>query len=239
MADTVLITGAAKRIGCFLSEFLAKEGFEIVLHYWTSENEAELVKQSIEAAGGKCHLLQADLSNPQAATQIFENLRQHGIRVRYLIHNASLFEDIWFETMSPTDWQRHLQVNLTTPVFLNQAFAAQLEKGEFGRIIHLLDWRALRPGADHFPYTISKAALASVTQSLALALAPQIQVNGIAFGAILPPSDGGDTQKILESVPAQRWATLEEVGQTVLFLLSGPGYITGEIIHLDGGRHLL
>jgi pteridine reductase len=239
MTDSVLITGAAKRIGRFLAEFLAKEGFEIVLHYGTSHSDAELVKQAIEAAGGKCHLLQADLSDPQAATQIFENLQQNGIRVRYLIHNASLFEDIRFETMSQTDWQRHLQVNLTTPVFLNQAFAVQLEKGESGRIIHLLDWRALRPGADHFPYTISKAALASVTQSLALALAPQIQVNGIAFGAILPPSDGGDTQKILETVPAKRWATLEEVGQTVLFLLTGPAYITGEIIPLDGGRHLL
>jgi pteridine reductase len=239
MVDSVLITGAAKRIGRFLAEFLAKEGFEIILHYGTSQSDAVLVRQCIEAAGGKCHLVQADLSDPQAAAQVFENLRQHGIRVRYLIHNASLFEDIRFQTMNPSDWQRHLQVNLSTPVFLNQAFAAQLLKEESGRIIHLLDWRALRPGADHFPYTISKAALASVTQSLALALAPQIQVNGIAFGAILPPSDGGDIQKILETIPAKRWATLEEVGQTVLFLLTGPGYITGEIIHLDGGRHLL
>jgi pteridine reductase len=239
MADVVLITGAAKRIGRFLAEFLAKEGFEIVLHFGTSQSEAADVKQNIEAAGGKCYLLQADLSDPEAAAQIFENLQQNGIRVRYLIHNASLFENIRFETMNPTNWQRHLQVNLTTPIFLNQAFAAQLEKGESGRIIHLLDWRALRPGVDHFPYTISKAALASVTQSLALALAPQIQVNGIAFGAILPPSDGGDTRKILDNVPAQRWATLEEVGLTVLFLLTGPAYITGEIIHLDGGRHLL
>jgi len=239
MADSILITGAAKRIGRFLAEFLAKEGFEIVLHYGNSFTEAEQAKQTIESAGGNCHLLQADLSDPQAAAQIFEYLRQNKIHVRYLIHNASLFEDIQFETMSQADWQRHLQVNLSTPVFLNQAFAAQLLKEESGRIVHLLDWRALRPGADHFPYTISKAALASVTRSLAIALAPQIQVNGIAFGAILPPSDGGDTQKILETVPAQRWATLEEVGQTVLFCLTGPGYITGEIIHLDGGRHLL
>ncbi len=239
MPDSILITGAAKRIGRFLAEFLAKEGFDIVLHFGASHSEANLVKHSIEAGGGKCHLVQADLSDPLAAAHIFENLRQNGIHIRHLIHNASLFEDIQFETMSQADWQRHLQVNLSTPVFLNQAFAAQLEKGGSGRIIHLLDWRALRPGADHIPYTISKAALASVTQSLALALAPQIQVNGIAFGAILPPSDGGDTAKILDTVPAQRWATLDEVGQTVLFFLTGPGYITGEIIHLDGGRHLM
>jgi pteridine reductase len=103
----------------------------------------------------------------------------------------------------------------------------------------MLDWRALRPGPDHFPYTISKAALVAMTRSFASALAPRITVNGIALGAILPPSDGGDTETPIRDVPAKRWAELDEVWQTVLFLLTGTGYITGEIIHLDGGRHLV
>ena len=111
-------------------------------------------------------------------------------------------------------------------------------KGE-GRIINILDWRALRPGKDHFPYTISKAALASMTKSMALALSPNISVNGIALGAILPPSDGNQTDELIRSVPIGRWAQMKEVTDTVLFLLSGPQYITGEIIHLDGGRHLV
>ncbi len=87
--------------------------------------------------------------------------------------------------------------------------------------------------------TISKAALAALTRSLAAALAPHIQVNGLALGAVLPPSDGGDTQGVLKNVPAQRWANLEEISQALLFLLEGPEYITGEIIHLDGGRHII
>ena len=102
-----------------------------------------------------------------------------------------------------------------------------------------MDWRALRPGADHLPYTISKAALAALTQSLAVALAPNISVNGLALGAILPPSDGSNTDKIIKDIPVKRWAELEEVGEAALFMLAGPKYITGEILHVDGGRHLV
>jgi pteridine reductase len=132
-----------------------------------------------------------------------------------------------------------MMVNLTAPFLLSQAFASNVEPENHGRIVNILDWRALRPGADHFPYTISKAALTALTSSLAVALAPNITVNGLAFGAILPPSDGAETEKILENVPAGRWANLDEVGEALLFLLNGPSYITGEIIHLDGGRHLI
>jgi pteridine reductase len=132
-----------------------------------------------------------------------------------------------------------MAVNLTAPFLLCQAFARQMPSGEAGRIINILDWRALRPAADHLPYTISKAALAALTQSLAVALAPNISVNGLALGAILPPSFGESTACILSSVPADRWAKLDELTQALLFLLTGPAYITGEIIHLDGGRHLI
>jgi NAD(P)-dependent dehydrogenase (short-subunit alcohol dehydrogenase family) len=144
-----------------------------------------------------------------------------------------------WKTTSLEDWNRHLMVNLTTPFLLIQAFARQVSADHQGRIVNLLDWRALRPGADHLPYTISKVALAGLTRSLAQAFAPQIQVNGVALGAILPPADGADTSAIIRDVPARRWADLAEVGQAVIFLLSGPTYITGEILHVDGGRHLV
>ena len=99
--------------------------------------------------------------------------------------------------------------------------------------------RALRPGPDHLPYTISKAALAALTRSLAAELAPRIIVNGLALGAVLPPADGGDGNKVIEKVPAGRWSQPEEVQQALVFLLVGPEYITGEILHVDGGRHLV
>jgi pteridine reductase len=103
----------------------------------------------------------------------------------------------------------------------------------------MLDWRALRPGVDHFPYTISKAGLAALTQATARKLAPNICVNAIALGAILPPEGEKENPDLLKSVPMQRWASLDEFIQTVIFLLDGPEYITGEVIHLDGGRHLV
>jgi pteridine reductase len=96
-----------------------------------------------------------------------------------------------------------------------------------------------RPGADHFPYSVSKAALAALTKSLAVSLAPNITVNGLALGAILPPTDNPGNPDILRSVPAARWGILPEIEETLIFLLTGPTYITGEIIHIDGGRHLL
>jgi pteridine reductase len=132
-----------------------------------------------------------------------------------------------------------MAVNLTAPFLLSKWFVERLKPGVHGQIINILDWRALRPGMDHFPYTISKAALSAMTQAMAVSLAPNITVNGIAFGAILPPNDGSSAEKMLESVPLGRTAEMDEVCQTVQFLIQGPQYITGEIIHLDGGRHLI
>ncbi|MFN2120013.1 MAG: SDR family oxidoreductase, partial [Anaerolineales bacterium] len=103
---------------------------------------------------------------------------------------------------------------------------------------NILDWRALRPDDEHFAYSISKAALGAMTQALAVALAPSVTVNGLALGAILPPEVGAPDHQILKRVPAGRWGNLVEVESALLFLLAGPAYVTGEIIHVDGGRHL-
>jgi pteridine reductase len=156
-----------------------------------------------------------------------------------LVNNAAIFEAHTWDTTDIKAWNRHLEINLTAPFLLSQAFARSITETSDGRIVNILDWRALRPGADHMPYTVSKAALAALTRSLAIALAPKIVVNGLAFGAILPPSPTADLDRIIEPVPARRWAQPEEVGQALIFLLDGPGYINGEILHLDGGRHLV
>jgi NAD(P)-dependent dehydrogenase (short-subunit alcohol dehydrogenase family) len=192
----------------------------------------------IEKKGRRAYLLQADLADPRQVTQLFEQAAQIG-QIYALVNNASIFDPLSMTDTSLEDWQRHMDINLTAPFLLSQAFAKALPDGTHGRIINILDWRALRPQADHFPYTISKAGLAALTRASAVALAPNIIVNAVAFGAILPPSDGGDTDTILESVPAGRWAEMQEVTDIIRFLLAGPAYITGEVIHLDGGRHLV
>ncbi len=233
----VLITGAAQRIGRELALAVAGAGGDVVVHFDRSKAEAETTRSRIEAFGRRAALLQADLSDPGQAAGLVGRAGELG-PLYALVNNAAIFEPLTWESTGVESWDRHLAVNLTAPFLLSQAFARTIPPGQTGRIVNLLDWRALRPGADHLPYTVSKAALAALTRSLAVALAPSITVNGLALGAVLPPVDGASTETVLDEVPAGRWASLEEVGQAILFLLDGPQYVTGEILHLDGGRHL-
>ncbi len=233
----VLITGAARRVGRSLALACARAGAHVAIHYGRSQAEAESLAAEVQALGRRACLLQADLNDPASAAGLVEQAAAFG-PLFGLVNNASVFEPLDWQSTSLADWNRHLAVNLTAPFLLSQAFARQLAGGE-GRIVNLLDWRALRPGPDHLPYTISKAALAALTRSLAAALAPAVTVNGLALGAILPPVDGPSSGAALPpGVPAGRWASLDEVDRALLFLLDGPAYITGEILHVDGGRHL-
>lgn len=235
---TVLITGGGVRVGRALSLAVAQHGADVIIHYNHSKESAEELQAEIQSIGRTAHLLQADLGNPRRASQLVTRACNFG-PIYALVNSAAIFESLTIQQTSLNDWDRHLTINLTAPFLTSQAFAASLRLGEQGRIVNILDWRALRPSSDHFPYTISKAALAAMTRSLAVALAPNITVNGLALGAILPPSDGADSDSIIRMVPAGRWADLNEIGEALIFLLDGPAYITGEIIHLDGGRHLV
>lgn len=235
---TILITGGAVRVGQAIALAVAQHGADVIIHFNHSREFAEELQAEIQSMGRTAHLLQADLGNPRRASQLVPRACNFG-PLYALINNAAIFEPLDFQHTSLNDWERHLTINLTAPFLTSQAFAASLRPGEEGRIINILDWRALRPAGDHFPYTISKAALVALTRSLAATLAPHITVNGLALGAILPPSDGAINESIIQNIPARRWANLNEVGEAILFLLDGPTYITGEILHLDGGRHLV
>lgn len=231
---TILVTGAAKRLGKSICLALAEDGADIILHYGKSHQAAIKLADEITRMGVNVYPKSANLLD----TRQIETLVHFAETVPGffgLVNNASIFDPISFEETDVTAWNDHIQINLTAPFLFSKAFTNLPE----GRIINMLDWRALRPGSDHFPYTISKSGLAALTRSLAVTLAPRIAVNGIALGAILPPSNGKELSSIIDPVPAKRWAKLEELTETVKFLLTGPAYITGEIIHLDGGRHLI
>jgi NAD(P)-dependent dehydrogenase (short-subunit alcohol dehydrogenase family) len=233
---TILITGAARRVGKIFALACAKAGANVIIHQGHSPEEAESTKDEIASLGRSAWALTCDLSQPDAVSNLITQANE--ISPLYaLVNSASIFENLSFQNTSLEDWDKHFAINLTAPFLLSQAFAKHTTQG---RIVNILDWRALRPGADHFPYTITKSALAAMTKSLAIALAPNIIVNGLALGAILPPSDSSsDQNKIIKNVPAQRWAKTKEAEDTLIFLLTCPEYITGEIIHLDGGRHLI
>jgi pteridine reductase len=234
----ILITGAAHRVGRIMALAVAQAGGTVIIHHGHSPDESVEVQQTIQSMGNQAYIVQADLSDPGQAARLVSEAVSYG-PLFALVNSAAIFESQTWDTTDIDTWNRHLDINLTAPFLLSQAFARSLAEASEGRIVNILDWRALRPGADHLPYTISKAALAALTGSLAIALAPRIKVNGLAFGAILPPSPKADLERIIEPVPAKRWAQPEEVGQALIFLLDGPGYITGEILHLDGGRHLV
>ena len=235
---TILVSGAARRVGRLFALACARAGANVIIHHGHSQPEALEVQKEIAALGRQSWIIEADLSKPEEASRLIFTANKinpfHG-----LVNSAAIFEPLSLEQTSLADWERHLAINLTAPFLMSQAFAKQIPSDGEGRIVNILDWRALRPGADHFPYTVSKAALAAMTKSMAVALAPRITVNGLALGAVLPPANEAMDEKLIKQVPAKRWGDTREIEEALIFLLAGPAYVTGEIIHVDGGRHLV
>jgi len=232
-----LITGSARRLGREIALALAANGADIVIHHSHSPSLADEVAAAIRGMGRKAWIVESDLSDPQNAdllvSRAWECTPLDGI-----VNNAAVFyKQEWFDT-SIELWQDTLAINLTAPFLISKAFAKILSEMNTGRIVNMLDWRALRPGDDHLAYTVSKAALGSLTRSLAQAFAPRISVNALALGAVLPPSDQALDPEIEKKIPLHRWTRIDELTHAVMFLLSAAPELTGEIIYLDGGRHL-
>jgi NAD(P)-dependent dehydrogenase (short-subunit alcohol dehydrogenase family) len=233
---TALVTGAGRRLGRAFAEAIAAEGADLVVHYGRSQAGAEEAVRAAQQHGIRAVAIQADLSDPGQAADLILRSLELVPEVDLLVNSAAIFESVGALDAPIESWQRHLDINLTAPFLISQAFARS-RNGEPGAIVNLLDWRALVPSVDHFPYSISKAALAALTRGLALALAPSVRVNGLALGAILPAAEGGSEDPI-RGVPAGRWGTVGEAVEGLLFLLGGPKSMTGEILQIDGGRHL-
>ena len=236
--QSAIVTGAGRRLGRAFAEALASCGANVAVHYGRTATGAEETVQVALSHGVRAVALQADLSQTDQTSSLIERAVEALGEVTILINSASIFEPLDLMETTLEAWQNHLAINLTAPFLLSQSFGRH-RAGRPGVIINILDWRALRPGPDHFPYTISKSGLAAMTQSLAQALAPNIRVNGLALGAILPPPGRkGFSEALIEDVPLKRWGSVEETVDSLLFLLAGPDFITGEILHLDGGRQL-
>jgi len=235
-----LVTGGARRIGRALAEALAGAGASVVIHYRTSEDDAAAAVAAIEAAGGDACSLRADLAGSDLDRRLVDEAAAlAGRPVDILVNNASVFEPLDLMTTTVADWDRNVAVNLRAPFLLARGLARQLPEGAVGDIINLNDDRALRPPADHFPYTISKAGLHALTASLALALAPRIRVNELALGAVLPPEKASEDymHTLKRDIPLGRFGATAEVTHAALFLLGNPA-MTGQTILLNGGRHL-
>jgi len=234
-----VVTGAARRVGREIALAMAERGLAVVVHHGTSTVEANVLVKRIHSQGGTAIAVSADLRDPRAAAMaVFEAASELG-EVTTLINSAAVFQNRALPWIDLYHCNVHLSVNLLAPIFLAQQFIRQLGEGQRGHIINILDWRAQRPGADHVIYTATKAALASVTKSLSLQLAPLIQVNGLAPGAILPPEDRTNwhEQRAITSIPLKRTGSPKDLVDAINFLLDS-SFITGEILNVTGGEEL-
>lgn len=236
-----LVTGAARRIGACIAHALHGAGADVVLHYRSSAEAARLLAEDLEAARpGSVHLVAADLADYAGLPQLIARAVSFGGRLDLLVNNASSFYATPLSTATEAQWDDLLGANLKGPFFLARAAAPHLS-ATGGSIVNLVDIHAERP-LKNFPiYSIAKAGNAMMVKALARELGPEVRVNGIAPGAILWPEEGmSDTRRdeILARTALGRPGTPEDIARTLLFLVCDAGYITGQVIAVDGGRTL-
>jgi len=234
-----LVTGGARRIGSEIVRALHRQGFNIALHYRTSEGDARRLAERLNGQrDASVQLYQADLrESGDIHKMIASVLTSHG-RLDVLVNNASSYYATPLESLDDAEYGDLLDTNLKAPLFLAQAVAAKL-RATRGCIINIADIYGLKPLAAHAAYCAAKAGLVMLTRVLALELAPDIRVNAIAPGAILWPESGSsevERTAVLASTPMRRSGEPADIAQTVLFLVDDADYMTGQVIKVDGGR---
>jgi NAD(P)-dependent dehydrogenase (short-subunit alcohol dehydrogenase family) len=238
-AKTVLITGAARRIGRALAMDLAAHGWAVAVHYRHSEQDAADVVQEITNAGGRAASFQADLADiPALPTLVAQVVDELGAPT-CLINNASEFMLDSAETLNEATWDAHLDINLKAPVFLAQSVVKHLPDDEPGNIINIIDQRVWKLTPDFFSYTISKAGLWTATRTLAQGLAPRVRVNAIGPGPTLRSvhQTDSDFEAETRSTLLKTGPSPQDIAAAVRFILATPS-MTGQMIALDDGQHL-
>lgn len=233
---TALITGAGRRIGAAIARTLSRAGYAVVLHAHRSRPEAERLAEEINVAGGSAMVALADLADAQAVSGLVPAAAAFG-PLTLLVNNASEFHPDLIEDLERERFERTLSVNLTTPLFLAQAFAAQAPQG--ASIVNVLDQRVLKRTPLFFSYTLSKSALHTATVTLAQALAPRIRVNAVAPGPTLPSSrqTAADFAAQAATLPLHHGPVPDDIAAAVLYLAEARN-VTGVTLPVDGGQHL-
>jgi NAD(P)-dependent dehydrogenase (short-subunit alcohol dehydrogenase family) len=236
-----LVTGAGKRLGSAVALDLAHCGWNVVIHYNSSELAAQNVAEEVRKTGAAAALIQAELSDAaERATLIGNAVNAAGAPLSALVNCAAIFEHDTIDTLSAEALQRHLNINTLTPSLLAREFAEALPEEGRGVVVNFLDFKLANPYPDHFSYTLSKYALAGATEMLARALAPRVRVNAVAPGYVLPAPGQAeeDFQRLHDDVPLKRGPTPEDIAHAVRFLIENPA-VTGQTIYVDAGRRFV
>ena len=232
----VLITGAARRVGRVMALHMARAGWDIALHYRHSEANAQKLKTEINALGADCHLLQADLRDRALLAPLIQDAQQALPHLSALIHNASQFERADFMSTDNATYDTNMRLHVDAPFFLTQAFAKQVSRGS---VLFMIDSFVRKQSDQYFTYLFSKKQLVALTEMCAYSLGPDIRVNAIAPGIVLPSGtlDEEYMQRRTEQNPLKQLGTPEAIAETANYLLNNT-HLTGHIIHIDGGERL-
>jgi len=235
--QVALVTGAAVRLGRHVAEALAEDGASVVVHYRSSSREANELVERLTTMGVHAWAVQADLADPAQAAALFERARDACSRpIDILVNSASIFDPSSVLSFGADELARNVQVNAFAPLQLSRALAAQ---GRAGQIINFLDTRIAEYDRKHAAYHLSKRMLHAVTRMLASELAPDIRVNAVAPGLILPPP--GEEEAYLRNLagtnPLQRHGSPADVVRAVRYLLQSD-FVTGQVLYLDGGANM-
>ena len=234
-----LVTGAGVRIGQAVAVKLGQLGMRLVIHYHHSEEGAKQTIQRLPGKKSRHLVLQADLKDVFAIKELLYKVEKQAGPVSVLVNNAADFFPTPLFSVAEKEWDHLLALNLKAPFFLSQALGEKMKSSGEGKIINMVDVSAERPWKSFLPYCASKAALISLTKGLARALSPEVQVNGIAPGTVLPPPEHieMDLTESVENSLLKRIGKVEDIDQAVEYLLKSD-FVTGTILPVDGGRSI-
>jgi len=237
-----IVTGGARRLGAMICIALAREGYRVAVHYHSSGREAADLVEKIEKemGSGRAAAFQADIITAGSRAALVDRVGESFGRLDLLVNNASRYAKTPIDVMTIEDLTAYHKIHVEAPAHMAQLCRGMLARGGPGRIINILDIFADFPRKGFLPYSASKAGLKAVTRQLALELAPDILVNGVAPGAILQPAEGMQEEtmaRITGRIPLGRFGQPEDIAQAVVFLAAAR-YITGQVITVDGGRSI-
>ncbi|NWG15831.1 MAG: SDR family oxidoreductase [Chloroflexi bacterium] len=241
--QVALVTGSAHRVGRAIALELARRGVHILVHYGSSAAAATETVREIKSMGVDAFSVQADVSSQTGVETIFTALREHFGRLNILVNSAANFQKRGLLEVTLQDWQETINTNLTGPFLCTQAAAALMRQNDpsGGVIINILDKGALKPWPEYPHHSVSKAGLWMLTQVSAASLGPDIRVNAVVPGPVMKPAGTNmsdeDWAKVGQRTPLQRTGSAEDVARAVAYL-AGEDYLTGTVIHVNGGEHL-
>ena len=235
-----LVTGGAKRVGKAIVFALAERGCKLVVHYHTSQTEAEETLRALQSAGHEAIALRADISREADVESMIEQTVDHFGRLDVLVNNAALFYRTPIDTVTFDDWEQIMNVNLDGTFYCAHKIGRRMKEWGWGHIINMADVAGQSPWADYVPYSVSKACVLAFSQGLAMELAPEVMVNAIVPGPVLFQDETPQEvqQREIEKTLVKRAGTPEEVAKLVVFVAESD-FSTGAVFAVDGGRGLL